>query len=337
MRWYSPENALLLLIVLVAILYRHFVQRPREKGGIRYPLTTQIMGEKPSLKTRLLWVPEALRFVVLMLLIISMMRPQFGLEQQHVTRKGLDIMIVLDISGSMAAEDFKPNRLRAAQAITERFINGLQDHRIGLVVFAGVSMTECPLTLDYGVVTELLRRTDLRMLKVDGTAIGDGLANAIYKFKRAPGEKRDQVIVLLTDGENNAGVIDPLEAARIALERGIRVYTIGVGSAAGAPIPMDTPYGRQYMKNPDGSLYIPRIDEQLLKDIAFLTKGQYFRAVDNQALENIYKRIAELEKGDLDISRTVQYSERFYWYLAPALALFSIELYLRARWFLRVF
>ena len=337
MRWYSSEFTLLALLIPIILGYRYWVRRTGAQGSIRYPLTSLVAQMGPSWKVRLAWLPEVLRGGVLLLLVISLMRPQWGFEQEIVSRKGIDIMIALDISGSMAAEDFKPSRLKASQAITERFINGLQDHRLGLVVFAGVSMTECPLTLDYGVVTELLRRTDLKMIKADGTAIGDALINAVYKFKKAPGEKRDQVVILLTDGENNSGVIDPLEAAKIARERGIRVYSIGVGSKGGAPIPIDTPYGKQYARNPDGTLYKPGIDEQLLKDIAIMTGGRYFRATDNQALESIYQTIAKLEKGDMESTKTLDYSERFYWFLCPAIALFAIELFLRARWFSRVF
>jgi len=337
MRWQNPEFILLFTLIPLILGYKFANHFSAKRGGIRYPLVKRVLEVGSTWKTKLLWLPDLFRGLVLSFLILALMRPQWGIESESVNRQGIDIMIVLDVSGSMAAEDFKPTRLKAAKVITERFINGLQDHRIGLVVFAGFSLTQCPLTLDYGVITELLRRADLRMIKADGTAICDAIINAVYKFKKKPGEKRDQVIILLTDGENNAGVVDPLEAARIAAEKGIRMYTIGVGSIEGAPIPIDTPMGRQYARNPDGSLMIPKIDEQLLKDIAFLTKGQYFRATDNKALEKIYATIAKLEKGKLDISRTVLYSERFYWFLAPALALLSIEIYLRARVFSRVF
>ncbi|MFZ2958783.1 MAG: VWA domain-containing protein [Candidatus Ozemobacteraceae bacterium] len=337
MRWFNPEFLLLAALIPLAIWYKIAIQGPLRRGGIRMPGTAGLARVRRGLRTRLAFLPDVVRTGVLLMLMLGLMRPQYGFEHEEVNRQGIDIMLVLDISGSMAAEDFKPTRLKAAQAITERFINGLSDHRVGLVVFAGLSLTQCPLTLDYGVVTELLRRSDLRMIKADGTAIGDALINAVYKFKKAPGEKRDQVVILLTDGENNSGVVDPLDAARMAADRNVRVYTIGVGSLKGAPIPIDTPYGRQYAQNPDGTMYIPKIDEQLLKDIAYVTKGQYFRAADNSALEKIYATIATLEKGKIDITRTMQYSERFYWFLAPALALLGIEMFLRARIFARVF
>ncbi len=337
MRWFSPEFLMLLILFPIVLAYKYLLQGPLRKGGVRFPPFKELAKAGSSWRTRLMFLPDLTRFLVLVLLVLGLMRPQFGLERETVLRQGIDVMIVLDVSGSMAAEDFKPSRLKAAQAITEKFINGLKDHRLGLVVFAGLSLTQCPLTMDYGIVTELLRRADLRMIKADGTAIGDAIINAVYKFKKGPGEKRDQVIILLTDGENNAGVIDPMEAAKIGADKGIRIYTIGVGSLEGAPIPVDTRVGKQYLTNNDGTLYIPKIDEGLLRDIAFLTKGQYFRATDNQALEKIYATIATLEKGKIDISRSVQYSERFYWFIAPAFALLGLEIFLRMKIFPRVF
>jgi len=337
MRWHSPEFLLLFALIPLVAAYKTFILGGLKKGGIRFPLAKQAIEAGTSWKTRLFFAPELLRAAILVLAVLALMRPQWGIERELVNRQGIDIMIVQDVSGSMAAEDFKPTRLKAAKAITERFITGLKDHRIGLVVFAGLSLTQCPLTMDYGVVIELLRRADLRMIKADGTSIGDALVNAIYKFKKPKLEKRDQVVILLTDGENNSGVVDPLEAAKIASDKNIRVYAIGVGSIEGAPIPMDTPMGRQYARNPDGSLYIPKIDEQLLKDIAYVTHGLYFRATDNKALEKIYETISKLEKGKIDVSRTVQYSERFYLFLIPAIALLAFEMYLRGRVFARVF
>ena len=335
MKWNSPEFMLLFLLIPLIAGYRLYISRAAKKGGLRFPLAF-LATDTVSLRARLLFLPDLLRLGVLFLLVFAMMQPQHGQEQETVNRQGIDIMLAIDVSGSMAAEDFKPNRIKAAQKITENFISGIQDHRIGLVVFAGLALTQCPLTMDYGVVTELLRRTSLNMLKDDGTAIGDAIINAVYKFANERKDKRDRVVILLSDGENNSGV-DPLEAARVAADKNIRVYTIGVGSLEGAPVPMMQGGRKVYARNRDGSMYIPKIDEQLLKDIAFMTNGQYFRATDNSALEEIYKTIATLEKGKLDISRTIQYSERFYWFLAPAFALLVLEIYLRSRVFQRLF
>lgn len=337
MKFNSPEFILLFALIPIVLAYKFYILHRAKKGGIRFPLAFMSTDIHRSWRSRLIFVPDLLRLLVLIFLTFALMQPQYGLEREEVTRQGIDIMISIDVSGSMAAEDFKPDRLTAAKKITENFIGGLVDHRIGLVVFAGLSLTQCPLTIDYGVVTELLRRTTLNMLKADGTAIGDAIINAVYKFSADKKEKRDKVIILLTDGENNAGVVDPLESAKIASDRGVRIYTVGVGSIEGAPIPIIRGGRKMYAQNNDGSLYIPKIDEQLLKDIAFMTGGQYFRATDNDALEKIYQRIATLEKGKIDVSKTVQYSERFYWFLAPAFCLLLCEIYLRTRVFQRVF
>ena len=338
MRWNSPYYLYLIFLIPVAMAYRFVLLNYLKKGGIRFPLARRAMEHGRSWRVRLSIIPDLLRFATFVLLVMSLMQPQWGISTETVNRRGVDIVLAIDISGSMAAEDFKPNRMEATKKITENFITGLQDHRIGLVIFAGISVTQCPLTLDYGAVVELLRRTSMDSLKVGGTAIGDGLTNSVYTFKREPGDMRDQVVILLSDGENNAGVVDPLDAARIAAQRGVKVYTIAVGSLEGAPLPVTDQFGRrQYARNRDGSLHIAGLDEQLLKDIAYITKGQYFRATDNESLEKIYKAIAELESGDIGISRTIQYAERFYWFLAPALALLAIEMYLRSRVFVRLF
>ncbi len=336
MKWNSPEFMLLLTLIPLVGWYKLYLGRTLKKGGIRFAQAFAAGGMRQSMRQKLMFMPDLLRLIALMLMVFALMQPQYGQEHENVTRQGIDIMIALDVSGSMAAEDFKPDRIRAAQKITENFIGGISDHRIGLVIFAGLALTQCPLTIDYGVVTELLRRTSLGMLKYDGTAIGDAIINAVYKFASDNREKRDKVVILLSDGENNSG-FDPHEAAKIAAEKGVRVYTIGVGSIEGAPVPVYQHGQKVYARNQDGSLYIPKIDEQLMKDIAFITKGQYFRATDNKALEEIYRTIATLEKGKIDVNRTIQYSERYYWFLAPAFLVLLVEIYLRSRVFQRLF
>lgn len=336
MRWNSPEFMLLLTLIPLIAWYKYFISDRAKKGGISYPLAAVVAGSKKSIRSRLRFVPDFIRLIVLLLLVFALMQPQYGFESETVTRQGIDIMIALDVSGSMAAEDFKPNRIKAAQKITEDFIISITDHRVGLVIFAGVALTQCPLTIDYGVLTELLRNTSLGMMKRDGTAIGDAIINAVYKFNSDNKEKRDKVIILLSDGENNAGV-DPLTAAKVAADKGIKVYTIGVGSLEGAPVPYYRNGQKYYSQDNYGNKYKPQLDEQLLKDIAYLTQGLYFRATDNKALEEIYKKIGSLEKGKIDVSRTMQYSERFYWFLFPVFALLAIEIYLRSFVFQRVF
>ena len=336
MKWNSPEFMLLLALIPLIAFYKYFISDLAKKGGINYPLAGVVAVSKKSLRTKLRFIPDLIRVIVLVLIVLALMQPQYGFESESVSRQGIDIMIALDVSGTMAAEDFKPNRIKAAQKITEDFISGITDHRVGLVVFAGVALTQCPLTIDYGVLTELLRHTSLGMMKQDGTAIGDAIINAVYKFNTTGKEKRDKVIILLSDGENNAG-IDPLTAAKVASDKGIRIYTIGVGSLEGAPVPYYKNGVKRYYSDYYGHVQKPQLDEQLLKDIAYLTKGLYFRATDNEALEQIYKTIATLEKGKIDVNKTMLYSERFYWFLFPAFALLAIEIYLRSRVFQRVF
>ena len=336
MRWNSPEFMLLLTLIPIIAFYKYLISDRAKKGGINYPLAGIAAKVKSSIRTKLRFIPDLLRLIILVLIVFALMQPQYGFESESVTRQGIDIMIALDVSGTMAAEDFKPNRIKAAQKITEDFITGITDHRVGLVVFAGVALTQCPLTIDYGVLTELLRHTTLGMMKQDGTAIGDAIINAVYKFNSTGKEKRDKVIILLSDGENNAGV-DPLTAAKVAADRGIRIYTIGVGSLEGAPVPYYKNGRKSYYTDYYGNLQKPTLDEQLMKDIAYLTKGLYFRATDNEALEEIYKKIATLEKGKIDVNRTMQYSERFYWFLFPVFALLALEIYLRSRVFQRLF
>ena len=259
MKWNSPELIMLLALIPLVAWYKLYLGRTLKKGGIRFAQAFSGSDLKKSLRVRLLFVPDLLRLCALLLLVFALMQPQYGQEHESVTRQGIDIMIALDVSGSMAAEDFKPDRIRAAQKITENFISGITDHRLGLVVFAGLALTQCPLTIDYGVVTELLRRSNLGMLKYDGTAIGDAIINAVYKFASDNSAKRDKVVILLSDGENNSG-FDPHEAAKIAAEKGVRVYTIGVGSLEGAPVPVYQQGQKFYARNNDGSLYIPKID-----------------------------------------------------------------------------
>ena len=336
MKWNSPEFMLLALLIPLIAFYKYLISDRAKKGGINFPLAGLAGAVKTSIRAKLRFIPDLIRLIVLILIVFALMQPQYGFESETVTRQGIDIMIALDVSGTMAAEDFQPNRIKAAQKITEDFITGISDHRVGLVVFAGIALTQCPLTVDYGVLTELLRHTSLGMMKQDGTAIGDAIINAVYKFNTNSKEKRDKVIILLSDGENNAG-LDPLTAAKVAADKGIKIYTIGVGSLEGAPVPYYRNGQKAYYRDYYGNLQKPQLDEQLMKDIAYLTKGLYFRATDNKALEEIYKKIATLEKGKIDVNKTMQYSERFYWLLFPVFALLAIEIFLRSFVFQRVF
>jgi Ca-activated chloride channel family protein len=239
-------------------------------------------------------------------------RPQKIDKYQDVTTEGIDIVLTQDISGSMLSRDFKPDRLEAAKNIATEFISGRPYDRIGLVVFSGVSFTQCPLTTDHAVLINLLREIQSGMIE-DGTAIGMGLATAVNRIKDS--QAKSKVIILLTDGVNNRGEIAPETAAEIAKTFGIRVYTIGVGTHGMAPYPVQTPFGIQYQDIP------VEIDEAILQKIAETTGGKYFRATDNDSLEKIYKEIDKLEKSKIDVK---QFSRKEEKYLLPALFAFCL-------------
>jgi Ca-activated chloride channel family protein len=225
----------------------------------------------------------------------------------------------LDISGSMLAEDFKPNRLEAAKEVIDKFIQGRKNDRIGLVIFARESFTQCPLTIDYSVLRELLKQIKSGMLE-DGTAIGIAIANGVNRLKDS--KSKSKIMILLTDGVNNAGEIDPITAAQIAKDYGIRIYTVGVGTRGKAPYPFMTPFGKQYQMVP------VEIDENTLQQIAQITGGKYFRATDNRKLAEIYRAIDKMEKTRIRVTSYRHASEKFYSYAAIGLLFLLIEILL---------
>jgi Ca-activated chloride channel homolog len=246
-------------------------------------------------------------------------------HEQEIRTEGIDIMLALDVSGSMQAEDFKPkNRLHVAKSVVSEFLDLIRNDRVGLVVFSGQAFTQCPLTLDYDVLRSMLARVEIGMIE-DGTAIGTAIANCVNRLRDS--EAKSKVVILLTDGENNAGKIDPDTAAKVAEAMGVRVYTIGVGKEGGAPIPVDHPvYGKIYARNPDGSLVLTRIDEESLKRIASVTNAQYFRATDAEALKKIYAQILDLERTKFQVKQFEKAHEYFRWAAIPALMLLLAEL-----------
>ena len=253
-------------------------------------------------KVKMRHVLVVLRFFCIALLIICLARPQSSTSWQNVTTEGIDIVISMDVSGSMLAEDFKPNRLEASKEVAMRFIGDRPNDRMGLVVFSGESFTQCPLTTDHAVLKNLFGDIKSGMIE-DGTAIGMGLATGVNRLKDS--KAISKVVILLTDGVNNAGSIAPLTAAEIASTFGIRVYTVGVGTLGKAPYPFKTPYGIQY-KDMD-----VKIDEKMLQDIAEITGGKYFRATNNKKLKDIYQEIDKLEKSKIEVTEYSKKKERF--------------------------
>jgi Ca-activated chloride channel family protein len=320
----DPWFLLGLIPVLVAgvfILRRGLAHRP----GTRYPTLDVFTASSMAARARAL-LPLA-RIAALALLVVAFARPQRVEKEEEIHTEGIDIMLALDISGSMQAEDFKPqNRLYVAKNVIADFLNLIRNDRVGLVVFAGQAFTQCPLTLDYDVLRTLLERVEIGMIE-DGTAVGTALVNAVNRLKDSAAKSK--VIILLTDGENNAGKIDPETAAKVAQAVGVRVYTIGVGKQGGAPIPVQHPvYGKIYARNPDGSLLLTRIDEPSLKNIAQVTNGQYFRATDEQALAKIYEQILELERTKFQVKQFERVEEKFRLAAVPAIVLLVLEVLL---------
>lgn len=265
-----------------------------------------------------------LRAAALGFLAMAIARPQSEKRLDEIVTEGIDIMLGLDISSSMSAEDFKPrNRVTVAKQVVADFVKGLRNDRVGLVVFASQSYTQCPLTLDYGVLLNFLDKVHIGLVQ-DGTAIGMALATCVDRLRNSA--SKSKVIVLLTDGENNCGIIDPLTAAQAAQAFGIRIYAIGVGRPEGTPIAYDDPiFGRQYRRDAFGRMLLVKVDEKSLKEIAATTGGKYFLATDRTALEKIYKEIWKMEKTRFKVKEYQKYRELFPVFLLPALLLLVVE------------
>ena len=249
--------------------------------------------------------------------IVALARPQTGITSETVLTEGIDIIMVMDVSSSMLAEDLQPNRLQAAKAVASDFVEGRRNDRIGLVAFAGEAFTQAPLTLDYSVVQSLIRELEVGIIE-DGTAVGMGLGTAVKRLQASDAESK--VVILLTDGRSNRGEIGPVTAARMAQALGVRVYTVGVGTRGNAPVPVSDPLlgTRMVTMRVD-------IDEATLQEIAELTEGRYFRATDNESLAAIYQEIDELERTEIEVENFIQYAERFPVVLAFGLLLLLME------------
>ena len=290
-----------LLIFPITILVWYFFKNKETFSHVKFSLIDKNTVSN-TLRSKLRHLPFILKIFAAIFLIIALARPQSSINWQESTTKGIDIVLAMDISGSMLAQDLKPNRLEASKNVALDFISKRINDRIGLVIFSGESFTQCPLTTDHNVLSNLFKDVQSGMID-DGTAIGMGLATSVNRLKES--DAKSKVIILLTDGINNSGVIPPLTAAEIAADFGIRVYTIGVGTKGLAPYPFQTAFGIQYQ---DVEV---KIDEITLQDIATLTNGKYFRATNNNSLKEIYKDINELEKSKIQISNFHKKSEEY--------------------------
>jgi Ca-activated chloride channel family protein len=308
------------LLVIPILVYWYVRRHTEQLADLRFSTLAPFAGLKPSWKERLRYLPFVLRMVVIAALVIALARPQTTSSGENVYTEGIDIALLLDISGSMLAEDFTPNRIDAAKSVAQDFIDARKHDRIGLVIFAGQSFTQCPMTLDYRVLKSMLRQVRPGMVE-DGTAIGMAIAQGVNRLKDS--KAKSKVIILLTDGVNNRGEIDPLTASQIAQTFGIRIYTIGVGTIGEAPYPVQTPFGIRYQNMPVD------VDEKTLQEIATMTDGKYFRATNNRALKEIYGEIDKLEKTRIEVRAYRTYDELFYGWAALGLLVLALEFALR--------
>jgi Ca-activated chloride channel family protein len=314
---FANPKLLLLLLILPLVIWR-YVRRARQgQGSLRFASTLALEGMRTSWTVRFAHFLFGMQMLALALAITAFARPQKGTQAEEVLAEGVDIVIALDASGSMAAEDFEPrNRFYVAKLVVNKFVEGLQHDRAGLVVFAAKAITRCPLTLDYGALQNVLDGTELGSIE-DGTAIGNALATCLNRLRGS--KAKSKVIILVTDGVNNRGEIQPLDAAGIARTLGVKIYTIGVGSTGTARFPVIDPvYGKVY-----ADLEV-EIDEASLKQIALTTGGIYYRAPDRPSLDRIFEDIGRLEKTKIQVKTYTHYNERFGEFLVPALALVFI-------------
>ena len=318
MEFANKEYVALLLLLIPYILW-YFLYRKNSEPTMRMSATAMYRYAAKSWRIRIMHLPMLLRCVAFVLLVCIMARPQTHNSWDNKQVEGIDIMLVMDVSTSMLAEDLKPNRMEAAKSVAAEFISDRPNDNIGLTIFAGEAFTQCPMTTDHASLLNLLHtvRTDIaaRGIISDGTAIGMGIANAVSRLKDS--KAKSKVAILLTDGSNNMGDISPLTSAQIAKSFGIRVYTIGVGTNKVAPYPMPVAGGTQYVNIP------VEIDTKTLDNIARTTDGSFYRATNNRELSRIYKDIDKLEKTKMDVKR---FSRRYEAYQPFALALFIVLL-----------
>ena len=321
----NTEFLYFLIIPFIILIWYLFYNKNR---SVYLPFTNiNEIVQKKTIKIRLRYIPFLLKIISSILLIIALARPQSSINWQESNIEGIDIIMVMDISGSMLAQDLKPNRLEASKNVAMNFISQRVNDRVGLVIFSGESFTQCPLTTDHNVLLNLFKDVKSGMIS-DGTAIGMGLATAVNRLKDS--KAKSKVIILLTDGVNNSGMVAPLTAAEIAEKFDIRVYTIGVGTKGFAPYPFQTAFGIQYQ---DVEV---KIDEKTLQDIALLTDGKYFRATNNKALEDIYQDIDLLEKSKIEVTEFHKKTEEFLPFCLWALVLLFFSFILKITYFKKI-
>ncbi len=319
MTFHNPKY-LLLLLILVPLIYWYIKELYKSDASLQISSHRNLASYPQSLRIKLMHLPFALRVLAAVLLIIAIARPQATNSWRTENVEGIDIIIALDISGSMLAEDFRPNRLEASKSVANEFILARPNDNIGLVLFAGKSFTQCPLTSDHAVLVNLFNSIEYGLIE-DGTAIGLGLANAVNRLRDS--QAKSKVVILLTDGDNNRGDIAPVTAGELAQTFGIRVYTIGVGSYGKVNIPIQTPMGKQYQQIESA------FEEKPLQEIAAMTGGKYFRATNNEKLRSIYQEIDKMEKTRISVKEFNKKYEEFAIFALAAFLLILAEVLLR--------
>lgn len=330
MEFHSPWVFFLIPFIFAFLIYWSGKNR---NAAFIFPSKVLLQSHKKSWRLRTLWVPNILRAIAIILVVIALARPQLVLEEKIVKAEGIDIVLSIDVSGSMIAEDFivegdRVNRLAVVKDVVRDFIDNRSVDQIGLVAFAGVAYTVCPLTTDYDWLADNLKRLEVGLIR-DGTAVGAAVASSLVRLKES--EAKSKVVILLTDGVNNVENIDPLDAAEIAKSYGIKIYTIGAGTKGYAPYPTRDIFGR-----PTYRKMKVEIDEKTLKAIAEKTGGRYFRATDTASLKDIYKEIDELEKTEIEQEGYSEYEEMFARYLMAAMVLLLMEILLRNTFYMRL-
>jgi Ca-activated chloride channel family protein len=315
---FADSYILYFLLIIPLLVFFYSKRKKPQSVTLRYSNLETVKEVGKSRWALYRHILFALRVLAVAFLILAVARPQSGSKEEEITTEGIDIVLALDISSSMLAEDFKPkNRLEVSKIVAKEFVEGRTNDRIGMVVFAGESYTQCPLTMDYGVLLSFIESVKIGLIE-DGTAIGMAMANAVNRLKDS--KAKSKVVILLTDGRNNAGQLHPLTSARMAQALGVRFYTVGAGSRGTALVPVNDPiFGKRYMRQN------VEIDEDLLKRVAQMTDGKYFRAVDRESLKAVFEEIGELEKTKIEVKEFTRYEELFPFYLILALIFLGLE------------
>ncbi len=320
MHFANPEYLVLLIFIPIYLGWKWYRRKNREAIQI------SVFEDLKKAQGWSFWryssfLKSVLIVVYIALVTVAIARPQGEHEKQKISKEGIDVIVALDVSESMLAEDLKPNRIEAAKEQIKKFVSGLKTDRAGIIVFAGQAFTQSPLSFDYNILTEYLDQistdsVNQRVRGLGGTAIGDAILAAINRFRDS--EDRSKVLILLTDGDANTGA-DPKIAAAMARKKGIKLYTIGIGKEGGAPLPISNMFGqKQYARNRDGSIMMATFNEAALKKVAEIGNGRYFRASDDNSFARIFEDIARMEQKDIEIETVVEYTENFMPFLYAA-------------------